>query len=808
MPERFSNHAFDIDKSREQLLQEINELRESLTAKERRCLELSEENTCLARSLPEKEAFYQILYEHTPLAYQSLNAAGNLIAVNETWLSILGYTHEEVIGRNFADFLHPDCVEHFREDFHRFKSVGEILEVELEMVKKDGCLLLVSFDGKISRDNLGNFRQTHCIIQDITKRKRTEEDLRRYRQIVSFTPNPVSLVDRDYRYRIVNDAYETFSGRKREQLLGRHVAEYLGEEAFHSHVQPNFDRCLQGETIRYQAWFDYPALGRRFVDVTYFPYQEFDGLITGIVASTRDITDAKQVEEALRRSEARYRLLHESMRDGFVQVMMDGRIIDCNEVYCRMLGYSAEELRFLTYIHITPECWHDFEAAIVCDQILSRGFSDIYEKEYRRKDGTVFPAELRTILIRDNGGQPAAMWAIVRDITERKQAEEALCQSEERLQQALLVSRSMTFEWQLATDRVIRSDSCTSIMNFSGDEVIHDTGQRYFQRVHPDDRAQFVQIFNDLTPTANDYTTEYRIVRSDGTVVVLEEIGQATFDPKGKLERVVGVATDITKRKQVEDQLRVLNQELERRVENRTRELQESQVQVLHAEKLSAIGRLSASIAHEFNNPLQGIMTILKGLQKAEVLEEQDRFFLDLACSESERMKNLIGNLQDFNRPSSGRKVFMDVHATIDSLILLSKSDLKRKGVSTILNYDKALPQILAIPDQIKQVILNLLQNAADACDGSNGVITISTCHEGERIAVAIKDNGIGIAPDKLTQIFQPFFTTKSEIKGTGLGLSICHGIVQNHQGEIRVESEPGKGSTFTVLLPIIGEST
>ncbi|HBG19015.1 MAG TPA: hypothetical protein DDY32_06990, partial [Desulfobulbaceae bacterium] len=406
MPKKIPNHAFDTDKSREQLLQEIYKLRESLTTKERRCLELSEENTRLARTLPEKEAFYQILYEHIPLAYQSLDAAGNIIAVNKTWLSIFGYTHEEVNGRNFADFLHPDCVEHFRENFHRLKSVSET-GVELEMIKKDGCLLLVSLHGKISRDNLGNLWQTHCIIEDITERKRTEEDLRRYRQIVSFTPDGISLVDQDYRYRIVNDAYETFSGRKREQLLGRHIAEYLGEEAFHTQVQPSFDRCLQGETIRYKAWFDYPALGRRFVDVTYFPYQEFDGSITGIVASTRDITDVKQVEEALRRSEAHYRLLHESMRDGFVHVMMDGRIIDCNEIYCRMLGYSAEELRFLTYINITPERWHDFEAAIVCDQILSRGFSDIYEKEYRRKDGTVFPVELRTILIRDDRGRPA-----------------------------------------------------------------------------------------------------------------------------------------------------------------------------------------------------------------------------------------------------------------------------------------------------------------------------------------------------------------------------------------------------------------
>jgi signal transduction histidine kinase len=168
-------------------------------------------------------------------------------------------------------------------------------------------------------------------------------------------------------------------------------------------------------------------------------------------------------------------------------------------------------------------------------------------------------------------------------------------------------------------------------------------------------------------------------------------------------------------------------------------------------------------------------------------------------------MKCLIRSLRDFNRPSSGEKIFMDVHASIDSVLLLCKSDFQRKRITTVLNYAARLPQILAIRDQIIQVFFNLLNNAADACLENGGVITISTWQEEKRIAVAIKDTGTGIKPEKMDQIFQPFYTTKST-KGTGLGLSVSHGIVQNHQGEIRVESRPGEGSTFTVLLPIAAE--
>ncbi|HBG21349.1 MAG TPA: hypothetical protein DDY32_19310 [Desulfobulbaceae bacterium] len=198
---------------------------------------------------------------------------------------------------------------------------------------------------------------------------------------------------------------------------------------------------------------------------------------------------------------------------------------------------------------------------------------------------------------------------------------------------------------------------------------------------------------------------------------------------------------------------------------------------------------------------------MVKGLKKTAVLEAEDTKMLDLAIGESERMKNLIRSLRDFNQPSSGRKALMDVHSSIDSLLLLYKSDFNRKNISIELHYAERLPQIMAIHDQIKQVLLNLLNNAVDACLNHGGVITIGTWQEGGRVAVAIGDSGVGIASDKMNLIFQPFYTTKPEVKGTGLGLSVCHGIVQHHGGEIQIKSQLGQGSTFTVLLPIHEES-
>lgn len=257
-------------------------------------------------------------------------------------------------------------------------------------------------------------------------------------------------------------------------------------------------------------------------------------------------------------------------------------------------------------------------------------------------------------------------------------------------------------------------------------------------------------------------------------------------------------------REHAEEILRVLNVNLELKFNQQTQELQESQKQYMHAEKLSLIGKLSASIAHEFNNPLQGILSILQGLNKRAILEEEDKELLLAAIDEGDRIKNLIRSLQDFNRPSSGRTTVMDVHSSIDLILLLNKSDFNGRRISVVRNYTENLPQILAVSDQIKQVILNLLTNAADACEKcSNCVITISTRQENDKVAVAIKDTGSGIKPENIEFIFHPFFSTKSEVKGIGLGLSVSHTIVKKHHGEILVESQLGEGTTFTVLLPI-----
>ena len=497
----------------------------------------------------------------------------------------------------------------------------------------------------------------------------------------------------------------------------------------------------------------------------------------------------------MRESEYRFRKLFE--QHSAVKLILDaetGEIIDVNRAAAQFYGWPIEKLKQMHIQEINTLPPEAVKAEIEEAGVLGTA---IFEFRHRRADGSIRDVEVFSNKIEIAGKR--LLYSIIHDITERKWAEEAL-REEERYLRAILQTTADGFWVVDIKGKIIRVNeaycqmsgyTCFELltMDLSAIDAVEEPAET------------FARIQRIIINGFETFETDHR--RKDGSIFRVEI--SATYMKTGG-GKFVCFCRDITERKQAEEQLQAINSELELRVEQRTRELQETQLKYLHSEKLSAIGKLSASIAHEFNNPLQGIMSILKGLRKRAIMDEEDRELLEAAIGESERIRNLIQSLQDFNRPSSSIKTMVDMYKSLESLLIMCKSDFKNKRITVVRNYANPLPQIIAVSDQIKQVFLNLLNNAADACRQSGGVITINTWQEGERIAVAIKDTGIGFAADKRDQIFQPFFTTKSAVKGTGLGLSICHGIVQKHQGEIRVESEPDKGSTFTVLLPIKGD--
>ncbi len=279
--------------------------------------------------------------------------------------------------------------------------------------------------------------------------------------------------------------------------------------------------------------------------------------LQNVRTSLTEILRRKLVEQELVESEQKYRSLHESMIDGFVRVDMSGKILEFNEIYRQMLGYAAEELWQVTYQQLTPESCQADEAQVVNEQILKRGYSDVYEKEYRRQDGSIFPVELHTVLMRDEQGQPGSMWANVRDITERKRVENALRESERKL--STLLSNLVGFAYRCRNDSnwsmEYISSGCQAVTGYLPEDLVGNQTLAYNDLILPADRNLVWETIQAALDMQSLYQLEYRIVTHEGAERWVWEQGRGVFESE-RLLALEGYITDITDRKSAEHSLR------------------------------------------------------------------------------------------------------------------------------------------------------------------------------------------------------------------------------------------------------------
>ena len=384
----------------------------------------------------------------------------------------------------------------------------------------------------------------------------------------------------------------------------------------------------------------------------------------------------------------------------------------------------------------------------------------------------------------------------------RKNTENKLRERKELLSSIYTSADSIglvVFELENNDARIARfSPGATKMFGYSEEEII---GKSLSVLYRDEDRTNLPNRVQQLRLGRKVHSSDRIMRRKNGRDFAVVVSLTPLADNDGRISRTLGVYNDISELKKSQEKLEELNSALEKRVMERTRELQFAQQQVLHVEKLAAIGQLSASIAHEFNNPLQSVMSILKGVSERGKFDKEDFDLIQSARGECSRMAALIRDLQDFNRPSSGKYSWVNINQILESLLLLYKSDFRKKNIHLLKKFSDNLPAIPVIADQIRQVILNLLNNALDACE-NGATIAVETRTQKGGIQIIIADNGCGIQAKHLAKIFEPFFTTKAPATGTGLGLSVCYGIVKGHGGSITVDSEPGRSTSFTVTLP------
>lgn len=401
------------------------------------------------------------------------------------------------------------------------------------------------------------------MIDDIAGRNRADEALKDANQfnieIVSQAGEGIIVYDRDLRYVVWNRFMERMTGVAAEDVIGRNALDlfpHLHEQG----VDRLLKRALNGETVNspdiqfYSTFTDHKG----WVVGTYAPHKNARGEIIGVIATLQDITKRKRAEDSLQISESKYRLLHNTMIDAFVSVDMDGRITGFNETYRKMLGFEPDKLYALTYTDLTPTKWHTVESKIVNEKILPKGYSDIYEKEYRKKDGTVFPVELRTYLLRDEAGNPTGMWAIVRDITERKRTEKALRESEERYRAFFNTSRDCVFITSVDGRWVDLNDAAVQFFGYESREALLNVEIKDLY-ANSDERIKHLQVVNE-----KGYTQEYPVTlqKKDGTIINTLITSVTRKDGQGRIIGYQGTIRDITDSKRAENALRESEQRL------------------------------------------------------------------------------------------------------------------------------------------------------------------------------------------------------------------------------------------------------
>ncbi len=375
------------------------------------------------------------------------------------------------------------------------------------------------------------------------------------------------------------------------------------------------------------------------------------------------------------------------------------------------------------------------------------------------------------------------------------------------------------------------SENASRVLGYEPWEMLDDPNF-WFNHIHPDDTAA---IFSSLAMlfVEDQKIYEYRFRTHDGSYLWMHDTLRLIRDAEGTPLEVIGLMTDITGRKQMEDTLQRQAEEQSALIE----QLKMAQAQLMQSEKLASIGQLAAGVAHEINNPIgfvnanlntlgNYVATLLEGIKlyqcvtngslpssvaqsEMQAFEERaDLQFLsedvtELLAESNEglqRVKNIVQSLKDFSRTGESNWQMADLHRGLDSTLNIANNELKYK-VTIIKQYGE-LPMIKCLASELNQVFMNLLVNAAQAIQ-ERGSVTIRTERCGQRVAVSISDTGHGIAPEHINRIFEPFFTTKPVGSGTGLGLSLSYGIIKKHGGDIHVSSEMGKGTTFRIELPI-----
>ncbi len=769
------------------------------------------------------------------------------------YYTLLGYEPYE-FPQNHATFkslVHPDDIDLVERETNKHLASGESYNIEIRMHTKSGDWRWIQTRGKVvERDAEGRPTRMVGTHSDISRRKQVENDLASERSLLlallDNIPDKIYFKDNNSRFIRINQAQAINLGLSEPaQAIGKTDFDFYAEEHARTAFEDEQAILQSGQPlVGKEEKETYPDGRVKWASTTKMPLYDQTGQMIGTFGISRDITERRQAEEAILLSEARYRSLIETQSDVVSRSDLDGRLTFVNDAFCRAFGRSREEL-----------IGQDFKPTVLPEDLPITNASQkiILSPPYRSHTETrhVTPQGIRwfgweSSTVLNEQGEVIELQGVGRDITERKRVEQAV----------LLMSD--------AQRQIAHSDSLTDIFNLVGKTIQELIGDGYVSISELDEPNQAMRVtglygfgslyhqmvrtfkvdpskklfyLKDMTPA------ELQLFRSGklekfqnglfhlmarkipesisaaaekvmkltgiytmgfvwqnlhfGVVAIYAKYDITSY--KDMIETIVNQATISIKRIRSEEQLKEYSERLEETVAQRTQELREAQERLVRREKLAVLGQLAGSVAHELRNPLGVIYNTAYFLNL--ILTDTDptvKEYLKILSTEVEQAEHIISSLMTFARPqATSERRPVTVSEIIDSTLL---RHVPPESIKFIQHISPDLPPVVVDAFQIGQVLGNLIVNGYQAMP-EGGRLTLKARRIGKYIALAVTDTGCGISPENQAKLFEPLFTTKH--KGIGLGLSISKNLVEANGGTIEVKSSPGKGSTFTLMLPI-----
>jgi PAS domain S-box-containing protein len=680
------------------------------------------------------------------------------------------------------------------------RSGQPIVGAEVIIEQPDGSRVPVLMNVAPLKSRSGRVQGAVCSFQALTERKRIEEALRaseaELQSVINRTPFMLVRCSRDLHYRFVSQAYAQLVGVRREQIIGKTIAEAIGDKGFNT-LRPHIEKVLRGEATEFDCEIGFPVAGPRRLHIAYRPETDAAGQIDGWIASLLDITEQSRAVQAREQLAS----IVESSGDAIVSKDLDGIIISWNHAAENLFGYAAEEVIGKSITILIPAELHDEEPKILAR--VRRGDSlDHYETIRQRKDGSRFPVSLSVSPVKDAHGTIVGASKIARDITARKQAEHERDRIEGELRELSEKLEQEVERRTLERDRIWNvSEDLLGVANFAGyflsmnpawsrllgwseDEIkaMHVTELR-----HPDDAAHSEAGRKQLAQGVPTVRMENRFRHKDGSWRWL----QWTMTEHDGLIYVAG--RHVTAEKES------------------AAALQHAQRQAAHLQKMEAIGQLTGGVAHDFNNLLMIVSGHAQSLKK-RLSEARDVRALQAIEMAATRGENLTRQLLAFSRTLPLNPTVISLADTVAAIRDVLAGTM-HVNIEFLIDIPAATWPVCVDKSELELALVNLAVNARDAMpDGGRIAITALnaslSAHDvpngaaGDYVALSVADTGCGIPADLLPRVVEPFFTTKGPDKGTGLGLSQVYGLAHRSGGTVQIASEIGHGTKVTIYLP------